>query len=104
MTWAPMVDADHWEIDWSNSAPQVDAFVRAALPEPGAYTGIGDELLVVLNARPVDAGAFASLQPGTPFVRGGLLNIRCGEGALSLRRVRLGRRMVAGQALARLFV
>ena len=66
ITWAPMVDPDEWEIDWTRSAHEVDAFIRAAQPDPGAYTGIGDELLV-MKAIVTDAGSFSSLPPGTPL-------------------------------------
>ena len=104
VTWAPLVEPEEWEIDWTQTAVDIDRLIRAALPDPGAYTGIGDELLVILNARPTDSGIFDSLPPGTPYVHGGYLNIRCGQGALSLRRVRLGRRHLSGAELARLFV
>ena len=43
VTWAPLVDPDDWEIDWNAGAQTVDAWIRAASPDPGAYTGIGDE-------------------------------------------------------------
>lgn len=104
VTWASLVDDDDWEIDWSTPAAAVDRWVRAAAPDPGAYTGLGDELLVILRGRPVAAGRFAALDPGTPFVRGGQFFIRCGEEALRLDRVRLGRRSLSGRRLAALFV
>ena len=37
VTWAPMLEADEWEIDWNQEAHIVDRFIRAALPDPGAY-------------------------------------------------------------------
>lgn len=104
VSWAPLVDDDDWEVDWSRPADEVDRFVRAAAPEPAAFTGLYDELLVVLRGRPVEAGAFESLDPGTPFVRDGRTFIRCGEGAYRLDRVRLGRRPLTGKALAALLV
>ncbi len=104
ITWAPLVADDDLEIDWTLPAEELDRLVRAAAPEPGAYTGIGDELLVVLAGRPVPVGAFDALGPGTPFVTGGRPHIRCGAGALRLDRVRLGRRLMSGHALARLLV
>lgn len=104
VTWAPLVDDDDWEIDWRRPAAEVDRMVRAAAPDPGAFTGLGDELLVVLRGRPVEAGRFEALEPGTPFVRRGRFFIRCGAGAYRLDRVRLGRRALTGKALAGLFV
>jgi len=104
VTWAPLVDPDDWEIDWNGDAETVGCFVRAASPDPGAYTGIGDELLVIYAGAPVDAGSFTALAPGTPYVRDGRVYIRCSDGAYRLDRVRLGRRSMTGRALARLLV
>lgn len=104
VTWAPLVDDDDWEIDWSGSAEAVDRFVRAAAPDPGAFSGLEDELLVILRGAPVPAGRFEAVPPGSPFVTDGRFFIRCGEGAYRLDRVRLGRRAMTGKALAALFV
>jgi methionyl-tRNA formyltransferase len=104
VTWAPLLSADEWEIDWGQTASEVDRFVRAANPEPGAFTGIGNELLVVLSGRPTAAGVFESLSPGTPFVQRDCVHIRCGEGAYRLGRLRLGRRPMGGKSFARLLV
>ncbi len=101
-TWAPMVDPDEVEIDWTKSAAEVDWLVRSCSPHPGAYTGIEDELLVILQGWPVPAGAFEVLEAGTPFVREGVAHLRCGEGAFRLGRCRLGPRSIDGRRLARL--
>ncbi len=104
VSWAPLIDPDSVEIDWTAPAAQVHCLVRAASPEPGAFTGIGEELLVVYSGRPVDAGRFAALPPGTPFVRGGVAHLRCGDGAYRLGRLRLGKRLITGRVLASLLV
>jgi methionyl-tRNA formyltransferase len=100
-SWAPLTHDDDWEIDWNRSAEEVACFVRAAAPDPGAFTGIGRELLVILSCRAVDAGQFDVLEPGTPFVVNEWAHIRCREGALRLGRMYLGRRSLNGHALAR---
>ncbi len=102
VTWAKMLDPEALEIDWTKPADEVDAWIRAASPDPGAFTGIGDELLVVLLGLPIEGGVFQQLQPGTSFIIDGEACIRCGEGALRLDRVRLGRRNMTGRELARL--
>ncbi|MBV71728.1 MAG: hypothetical protein CMH52_10345 [Myxococcales bacterium] len=104
ITWAPLEAADEWEIDWHQSATEIERFVRAALPDPGAYSGIGQELLVVLKSVKAAAGQFDFLAPGTPFVRDGFVHIKCGQDALQLRRVKLGRRTLSGPEFARLLV
>ena len=102
VSWAPQLDEDWWEIDWTKTSSEVDRFVRAAHPHPGAYTGIGNELLVIQKAFEVDAEQFSILSPGTPFIREQFVCIRCGEGALAIQRVKLGRRQMSGAAFAKL--
>lgn len=113
-SWAPLVDPQEMEIDWRASAVEVARLVRAAAPDPGAFTGIGDELLIVLAGRAVPAGHFKELAPGQTFVRGGFLCVRTGDappeagaeapGAYQISRARLGRRLLGGRALARLLL
>lgn len=102
VTWAPQVDPDDLEIDWTQPAATVDHLVRASAPDPGAFTGIGDELLIVFSGTPVAADRFAALPPGTPFVRRGVAHIVCGEGAYRLGHLVLGRRRMTGRQLAEL--
>ena len=102
VSWAPLIPDDDWEIDWTLKASQVDALVRAGHPDPGAFTGIGQELLVILGGRATGAGQFESLPPGTPFIKDECVHIRCGEGAFRLGRLRLGRRPMGGKELAKL--
>lgn len=104
VTWAPQVAPADLEIDWTRPAAEIDRLVRASSPEPGAFTGIGDELLVVLAGRPARAWTFEPLPPATPFVRAGRPFVRCGDEAYELVRVRLGRRTLTGHSLARLLV
>lgn len=105
-TWAPMLAPDDAEVDFNRPAVEIDRFVRAANPWPGAFTGIGDanELLLLHAVSPVDAGKFSVLPPGTPFVRGGVAHIRCGDEAVRLDRTTLGRHRLTGARLAALLV
>lgn len=102
VSWAPQRDDDWWEVDWHRSAVDIERFVRAAYPHPGAYTGIGDELLVIQKCTAAVEGAFSSVRAGTPFIRGGEFFIRCGVGALQIHRLKLGRRTMSGIEFARL--
>ena len=105
ISWAPLADPDDLEIDWSRPAREVEDLVRASAPYPHAFTGIGDELLVIKAGRAVDAGPFAALDPGTPYVRRGQTFIRCGDGgSLRLDRVILGRTPMTGRAFGALLV
>ncbi len=102
ITWAKLEDPEALEIDWSKPADEVDAFIRAYSPDPGAFTGLGDELLVIFKGSPVEAAPFADLKPGTPFLVDGFCCIQCGDGALRIDRVRLGRTMLTGRKFAEL--
>lgn len=85
-TWQKRVPADGI-IDWETRAPYLHDWVRAQTrPYPGAFTFLGDEKVVVWQARPVDldapapAGTVVAARPEGPVVA-------CGEGALLLEEV-----------------
>jgi methionyl-tRNA formyltransferase len=103
-TWAPLVDPDDVEIDWSWSALDVSCLVRAASPQPGAFSGIGSELMVVLRGLPVEDERFAQVPAGSPVLLDGECYIRCGgaRDAYRLDRVRVGRREMTGRELGAL--
>jgi methionyl-tRNA formyltransferase len=74
-------------IDWETRAPYLYDWVRAQTrPYPGAFTWLGDEKVVVWQARPVEhgvdapAGTIVAERPEGPVVA-------CGEGALLLEEV-----------------
>lgn len=104
ISWAPQLDEDWWEIDWTRSAVDVDRFIRAAYPHPGAYTGIGNELLVIQKAKVAAVQQFHILPPGTPFIRDGVVFIRCGDAAIEIQRAKLGRRQLTGASFAKLLL
>jgi methionyl-tRNA formyltransferase len=74
-------------IDWETRARYLYDWVRAQTrPYPGAFTYLGDEKVVVWQARPVEAddaapaGTIGATRPEGPVVA-------CGEGALLLEEV-----------------
>lgn len=62
-THAPRPTDDDCEIVWDAPADEVLRRIRACAPDPGAFTGFGDETVVVLRARPA-LHAPRSLDPG----------------------------------------
>jgi methionyl-tRNA formyltransferase len=62
-TEAPKPTDDDCEILWDHPASRVIARIRAAAPEPGAFTGLGEGTLVVLDAEAF-ARAPRGLEPG----------------------------------------
>jgi methionyl-tRNA formyltransferase len=74
-------------IDWETRAPYLYDWVRAQTrPYPGAFTFIGDEKVIVWEARPVElaetapAGTIVELREAGPVVA-------CGEGGLVLEEI-----------------
>ena len=87
-TEAPRPDDDDCEILWDHPASRVIARIRAAAPEPGAFTGLGEGTLVVLEAEAY-ARAPRGLEPGdVAWLPEGVV-VACGGGeAVLLTRAR----------------
>jgi methionyl-tRNA formyltransferase len=70
------------EIRWSRSSAEIERFIRAAAPYPGAFTDIGDETVVITKAKIVDVAP--SLNPGEAMVCDGLAIVRTADRGLAL--------------------
>ena len=77
-------------IDWETRAPYLYDWVRAQTrPYPGAFTFLGDEKVIVWDARPVElderapAGTIVEIGSRGPVVA-------CGEGGLVLEEIQTG--------------
>ena len=82
VTYAAKVDKAEAEIDWTQSAAEIDRQIRGLSPFPGAWTLSGSDRVKCLMSQ-VDAGKGA---PGevlstTP------LTVACGSGAVTLARL-----------------
>jgi methionyl-tRNA formyltransferase len=81
---APRATEDDLALRWSWPAEKVERRIRAAAPWPGAWTEIGDELVVVVRGR-VTSDWPRTLRPGEAAVRrDGIAVVRAGEAALEL--------------------
>jgi len=101
-TYCAMIRKDEAEIDWTRSAHDIDAQIRAFTPWPGTYTSAGDQTLLILKAHvyaPVTAPQAetdttataipAGLKPGTVIgidKKEGIL-VQTGDGILTLERL-----------------
>ena len=78
-TYAPKIDKDERQMDWSKSASDLSHIIRALSPDPGAYTLYKGKRLAIKQVNPVggsgDPGMFIALHEGNPI-------ISCGSGAL----------------------
>ncbi len=86
-------------IDWETRAPYLYDWVRAQTrPYPGAFTFLGDEKVIVWNARPVEleapapAGTIVDVCPTGPVVA-------CGDGGLVLEDVQTNAALSTGMLL-----
>ncbi len=104
-TLAPRPTDDDCELLWDVPADEVIRRVRAAAPEPGAFTGFGDETVVVLSARRIDR-SLRGLAPGDAVLVHDGVAVACADSqaVLLLDAVREsnGERL-RGRAIAKLF-
>lgn len=78
---APAPTDEDCELLWEWTVDQVLARIRASAPDPGAFTGYGDETVVILDAKRAEEVPRA-VEPGDIVrTREGVL-IRAGDGAI----------------------
>ncbi len=86
-TYAPKIDRDELQIDWSLPADRVVNTVRAFSPRPGAWTWWRGRRMKVLKAELTDD---AGGQPGRVHrVCADGISVAAGEGACRLKRIQL---------------
>lgn len=92
-TLAPKLEDADARIDWRRPATSIACQVRALVHRRTAYTTVGGERVLVLEAAPLrsaDAPGTAP-RPGTVSKRRDGVAVTCGEDALLLQTVRLSR-------------
>ena len=85
-----LIEKKEGEIDWSASAEEIDAKVRAFFPWPGAFTKLpqGKGILYIRKASVYrDEDAFPEGDAGAVYVNKGGIYVRCGRGILCLERL-----------------
>jgi methionyl-tRNA formyltransferase len=97
-TYAKKIASGETRIDWTRSAHELDCFIRALSPRPGAWCEAKGERLKVLYAEPAEGSG----KPGE--ILDDRLTVACGESALRLTRVqRAGRAAVEASEFLRGF-
>jgi len=98
---APIIEAHHRNVNFSDPSERVANLVRGMAPSPGAFTTIAGKRLRLGRLRPV-AGAPADLLPGAVYVAGGAPRVVTGGGAVEIISAQLeGKREVSGKDLGR---
>jgi methionyl-tRNA formyltransferase len=98
VSFAPKVQVDDAQIDWSAPAAAIDRQIRACTPSPGAWTTYDGERVKVGPVTPVDA----DLEPGILEVTKSAVLVGTGSRAVRLGEVKShGRRQMAAADWAR---
>ena len=85
-TYAPMLKKSDGEIDWSQTATEIDRWIRGVTPWPGAYTFSDGMRLKIFKASVLDREI--SVPPGTILeCFPGELRIATGHGALAVEEI-----------------
>jgi methionyl-tRNA formyltransferase len=103
VTLARKLTKSQGRIDWTRGAWELERFVRAMTPWPGARcTDPRGRDLTVLGSRVYDEGEAPGAAPGELVEAGGRLVVACGRGLLELVRVApAGRRGMGGEEFLR---
>jgi methionyl-tRNA formyltransferase len=88
VTYAPQVQKADGEIDWSQSAVQIDRMTRAYTPWPSAYTFWEGRRLKILETIPMPEWK-GNKAPGTVFVDEVSPVVATGDGAVWVTRLQL---------------
>jgi methionyl-tRNA formyltransferase len=88
VTFAPQLEKSDGEIDWSQSAEQIDRVTRAYSPWPSAYTYWEGQRLKILETIPMPE-LRASQSPGAVFVDEVSPLVATGDGAVWVTRLQL---------------
>lgn len=92
-TYCAMLSKEDGKIDWSKSALEIDAQIRAFYPWPGAFTGSNGDILMILKAhpytgtteRPVDKKTISGTVSGVDKKEG--IMVQTGNGILILEQL-----------------
>lgn len=103
-TEAPAATDEDCELVWDWPVDDVIARVRAAAPEPGAFTGYNDQTVVILKVRPSDEVPLA-LEPGDIVETDEGVLVRAADGGIVVLEARGedSDTIVKGKAVAALF-
>lgn len=82
-----MLKKEDGRIEWSKSAEEIERFVRAMSPWPGAYSTINSKIKIISTEQQILN--INQHKPGTLFIESGELSIQCGSDALIIKQLQL---------------
>ncbi len=103
VTYAEKINKQESRINWSQSASQLDCFIRGLSPFPGAWFDADGDRIKVLAVRPIESSSEAKYKCGEVLDSdNGKPIIACGRGALELVRLqRAGKSAMTGEEFQR---
>jgi methionyl-tRNA formyltransferase len=101
---APAPSDEDCELVWDWPVEDVLARIRAAAPDPGAFTGYGEQTVVILKARPAEEVPLA-LEPGDIVQTDEGVLVRAADGGIIVLEARAedDDRTLSGAQVAKLF-
>jgi methionyl-tRNA formyltransferase len=101
---APAPTDEDCEVLWEWTVDEVLARIRAAAPEPGAFTGYGEETVVLLAAKRARRVPEA-IEPGEIVCTDEGVIVRAADGAIVITEARIegNERVAKGPAISELF-
>ena len=101
-TLAPRIKKEAGQIDWTQSATEIERHVRAYDPWPGTFTFWDNKRLKILSVSVANEGPEHTLSPGRVFQLGDEIAVAVGEGSVMLQQVQLaGKRATSAKDLTR---
>lgn len=87
-TAAPEPSEEELALDFDRDAAELERWVRAARPEPGARAVLGEALVTFLDVAVDEARPPGGLEVGEAWIERDVVRVRCSRGALRVERVR----------------
>ena len=81
---APLIERQHLQVDWGQSAEKIARLIRGMAPRPGAFTLVNGKVLRLHEARPTAGPMPAGAALGTVSILGKRALVATGEGQLEL--------------------
>lgn len=101
-TYAPMIQKEAGQIDWSKSAVEIDRHIRAMTPWPGAFTFWEGQMVKILRARPQTTPSPLTNTPGQVLPHADGVLVETGSGSLLVEQLQLaGKKVMAAQEFVR---
>jgi len=93
-TYVGLIKSQDARINWRKSAKEIERFIRAMQPQPGAWTMLSDNRLKIIASQVADSAGF---KPGQVECVNNQLMVGTGQGNLIITKLQLaGRSVLSG--------